>query len=574
MDITIYDIFKSLLNNLGIIVMISFLLTKIPLFKILVIDRKRIGLKGELVLALVFGLFGILATYNGFPVKGAIANARVVGVVAGGIVGGPVVGIGAGIIAGVHRYAIDIGGFTAFACGVATIIEGFIGGYSVRFFKGSRIRPTTAFKIGVVAELTQMALILLLARPFQDSLELVKIIIVPMTILNSLGIALFIMVTQNIYNEREKTAATQAQSVLIIANKTLPYLRLGLNYESAQWAVNAIYEHTNSVAVAITNTEKILGFVGLGADHHKPGMEIKTLLAKRVIETGAYSVGHNKIDIGCNHVSCKLSSAIMVPLKNGENSIGSLVFFSKSSHGISSLDMELATGLAQLFSTQIELSNIEKQKRDLHKAELKALQAQVNPHFLFNAINTIVSFCRTKPETARELLLHLGDFFRKNLQKNNEFVSLDTEIDHVKSYLAIEKARFGDKLKVEFDIEENTNCRVPPLILQPLVENAVKHGILPKRSGGKIIIRAMKKGKKVLLSVKDNGVGMGCMSEGNDPKGCGIGLNNVHQRLINVYGEKYGLKIDSVHGEGTTISMVIPFCARSVNNEYSQSIDS
>lgn len=569
MDITIYDIFKSLLNILGIIVMISFLLTKVPLFKILVIERKRIGLKGELVLAVVFGLFGILATYNGFPIKGAIANARVVGVVAGGIVGGPVVGIGAGIIAGVHRYAIDIGGFTAFACGVATIVEGIIGGYSGKFFKVGIIKPTTAFKIGVVAELVQMALILLLAKPFQDSLELVKIIIVPMTILNSLGIALFIMVTQNIYNERERAAATQAQSVLIIANKTLPYLRLGLNFESAQWAVNAIYKHTNSEAVAITNTEKILGFVGLGEDHHKPGMEMKTLLVKRVIETGASTVAHTKIDIGCNHDNCKLSSAIMVPLKNGENSIGSLVFFSKSAHGISSLDMELATGLAQLFSTQIELSNIEKQKRDLHRAELKALQAQVNPHFLFNAINTIVSFCRTKPETARELLLHLGDFFRKNLQKNNEFVSLDTEIGHVKSYLAIERARFGDKLDIEFNIEKDSNCYLPPLILQPLVENAVKHGLLPKKNGGKIVISAVKKDDGISLSVEDNGVGMGCMSVGNDLKGCGIGLNNVHERLKNVYGEKHGIKIESAQGEGTTISMTIPLSTRSVKNDNS-----
>lgn len=565
MDITIYDIFKSLLNNLGIIVMISFLLTKIPLFKLLVIDRKRIGIKGELALAVVFGLFGILATYNGFPVKGAIANARVVGVVAGGIVGGPVVGIGAGIIAGVHRYAIDIGGFTALACGVATIVEGFIGGYSGRFFKGNRIKPTSAFMIGVVAEITQMALILLIARPFHASLELVKIIIIPMTLLNSLGIALFIMITQNIYNEKEREAASQAQSVLVIANKTLSYFRLGLNYESAHWAVQTIYQHTNSVAVAITNTEKILGFIGLGEDHHKPGMEIKTLLAKKVIETGSYSVGHTKFDIGCNHKNCKLSSAIMVPLKNGEVSIGSLVFFSKSPHGISSLDVELATGLAQLFSTQIELSNIEKQKRDLHKAELKALQAQVNPHFLFNAINTIVSFCRTKPETARELLLHLGDFFRKNLQKNNDFVTLDTEIGHVKSYLAIEKARFGNKLEVEFNIGENVSCYVPPLILQPIVENAVKHGILPKRNGGKILIDAVKKDDEVLLSVKDDGVGMGINGRGNDPKGCGIGLNNVHERLINLYGEKYGINIDSVHGEGTSISMVIPSIVRSVN---------
>ena len=146
---------------------------------------------------------------------------------------------------------------------------------------------------------------------------------------------------------------------------------------------------------------------------------------------------------------------------------------------------------------------------------------------------------------------------------------MDTEIGHVKSYLAIEKARFGDKLEVEFNIDENVNCQIPPLILQPIVENAVKHGILPKRNGGKIIIGAVRENEGILLFVKDNGVGMGCVSKGNDPKGCGIGISNVHQRLINVYGEKYGLKIDSTHGEGTNISMVIPFCTRSVKIDYS-----
>ncbi|QNO15200.1 sensor histidine kinase [Alkalicella caledoniensis] len=568
-DITIYDIFKSLINNLGIIVLIAFLLTKIPLFKTLVIDKERVGVKGQITLAIIFGLFGILATYNGFPVKGAIANARVVGVVAGGIIGGPVVGLGAGLIAGVHRYGIDIGGFTALACGVATIVEGLIGGYSKKIYKGKNIRPTTAFYIGVVAEITQMALILLLARPFHEALELVQIIIIPMTILNSLGIALFIMVIQNIYGERERTAAEQAQKALKIANKTLPYFRHGLDYESAKWAVEIIHEYNESVAVAITDTTQILGFIGLGEDHHKPGMEIKTILAKKVIESGNYSVGHTKYEIGCNHKKCKLSSAVMVPLKNKDMPIGSLVFFGKASHGISSIDIELATGLAQLFSTQIELSNIEKQKRDLNKAELRALQAQINPHFLFNAINTIVAFIRTKPDTSRELLIHLGDFFRKNLQRTNEFVSLNTEIEHVKSYLAIEKARFGDKLNVEFEIEKGEVCLVPPLILQPLVENAIKHGLLPKKNGGNIKVSAVKGMKDMEITISDDGVGMSCSFNGTKgTAGCGIGLSNVNERLINLYGEEYHLDIQSTDGQGTTIKMLIPLDSGRSNNEH------
>ncbi|AKL96922.1 sensor protein LytS [Clostridium aceticum] len=562
MDITTYDIFKSLLNNLGVIVLIAFLLTKVRYFKILVADNERIGLKGQFILIIIFGLFGILATYNGFPIKGAIANARVVGVVTGGIIGGPIVGLGAGLIAGVHRYAIDIGGFTAVACGIATIIEGYMGGYIGGYIKrrahGKNIKPISAFYIGIIAELTQMTLILLLAKPFHEALELVKIIAIPMTVLNSLGIAVFIMVIQNIYGEKERTAAEQAQKALIIANKTLPYFRHGLDYESAQWAVKIIHQYNESDAVAITDTEKVLGFVGLGEDHHKAGMEIKLFLTKKTIATGNYSVGHTKCDIGCNHEDCKLSSAVMVPLKNKDTSIGSLVFFSKSPHGISSVDMELASGLAQLFSTQIELSNIEKQKSDLNKAELRALQAQINPHFLFNAINTIASFIRTKPDSARELLVHLGDFFRKNLQRTTDLVSLNKEIEHVKSYLAIEKARFGEKLNVEFDISEGESCFVPPLILQPLVENAIKHGLLPKKNGGIIKISAKKQGTDMHIAIIDDGVGIKCSLNESTEKGCGIGLSNVNERLKNLYGDKYSIDIGAETGQGTTVLLRIP----------------
>ncbi|WP_350344472.1 sensor histidine kinase [Proteinivorax tanatarense] len=558
MDITVYQLLKSMINNVAIIVMLAFILTKIPIFNRLLLKHRQVGLKGKLILALIFGLFGILATYNGFPVKGAIANARVIGVIAGGLVGGPIVGIGAGIIAGAHRYAIDIGGFTALACGLATVVEGFIGGYAHDKAAVKPVKASFAFKVGVVAELTQMAMILLIARPFADSLELVKIIIIPMTLMNSLGIALFVMVIQNIYGEREKTASKQAQMVLKIADQTLPFFRHGLNNYSAAEATKIIHKHTQAVAVAITDKDKIIGFEGAGRDHHKPGMPIRTRMAKEVIKTGTSKVAGRKMDIHCGHKSCRLNSAIMVPLKNRDRSIGSLVIFSDQSNGISSIEVELATGLAQLFSTQIELSNIEKQKQDLARAELNALQAQINPHFLFNALNTIVSYIRIKPDVARELLIHLGDFFRKNLDQAQQMVTLQTEIKHVKSYIAIEKARFGDKLDIRYDINQAQSYMVPSLILQPLVENSVKHGLLPKKAGGEIRVSSKIKDNNLFIKIWDNGVGMDTSMHQQRKTESGIGLVNVDDRLKNLYGEGYSLSIDSEKGKFTEISMLIP----------------
>ena len=163
------------------------------------------------------------------------------------------------------------------------------------------------------------------------------------------------------------------------------------------------------------------------------------------------------------------------------------------------------------------------------------LQAQINPHFLFNALNTIVSFVRTKPERARELIIHLADYFRQSLQFSSEDVELTREIDNIESYLAIELARFGDKLKINYSIQAGLQCRIPPLILQPIVENAVKHGIFNKEEGGFIWIRAMENEECIELSVEDNGIGiepelMNRLMD--DLNNCHrIGLANVHKRL-------------------------------------------
>ncbi|MCG4586656.1 histidine kinase, partial [Anaerosalibacter bizertensis] len=172
------------------------------------------------------------------------------------------------------------------------------------------------------------------------------------------------------------------------------------------------------------------------------------------------------------------------------------------------VEKELALGLAQIFSTQIELSKVDFQREMLVKSELKALQAQINPHFLFNAINTIVSLIRTQPDNARNLLIHLGNYFRNNLQEGNDEVELHKEIENINSYLEIEKARFGDKLKIIYNIPEEIDCLLPPLLLQPIVENAVKHGVLEKIEGGTVEITAIDNEIETELIVKDDGVGM------------------------------------------------------------------
>jgi two-component system sensor histidine kinase LytS len=540
---------------------LAFFMSKIGLFRKLV-SKQNINLKDKILLATIFGIYGIIGTYTGIPVKGAIANARVVGVFVGGLLGGPVVGILSGIIAGGHRFLIDIGGFTTFACAVSTFTEGVMAGFLKKRMDKSENKLIFALCSGMLAEVVQMIIILIFAKPFYEALNLVKIIGIPMIVANGMGIAVFIAITDSVFKDLETAAAYQAQVALKIANKTIKYFRKGFNEKTAYETAMIIKEMTDVKAVAFTDREKILAHVGIGEDHHLPGSPIMTNLTKEVLRKGKCIAANTEEEIGCNHSNCSLKSAIIVPLMEKNKIIGTLKLYKDEENSITKIESELASGLGLLFSTQIELSKIDYQSELLAKSELKALQAQINPHFLFNAINTIVSLVRTQPDNARRLLIHLGNYFRNNLQEGNDEVRLSKEIEHINSYIEIEKARFGDKLKIIYNIPEDIDCTLPPLLLQPIVENAIKHGVLEKIEGGTVEILAIDNLRETVLTVKDNGVGMdqetlSSLFKERDNSNS-IGLLNVNNRLKNKYGKEYGLIIDSKPNKGTIVTMTIP----------------
>ncbi|MBU5311270.1 sensor histidine kinase [Tissierella carlieri] len=552
---------KNLSSRVGIILILALFLSKIGLFRKLV-SKENIDIKDKILLSIIFGIFGIIGTYTGIHLQGAIVNSRVIGVFVGGLLGGPLVGILSGIIAGGHRFLIDIGGFTAIACGISTLSEGAMAGLLKKKFESSPYRITFALISGAIAEVIQMIIILLVARPFSEALDLVKIIGIPMIVGNGIGIAAFIAITDSIFKEIENEAVYQAQLTLKIADRTLAYFRKGYNEDTARDTANIIYDMSKIKAVAFTDTEKILAHVGIGEDHHLVGSTIQTNLTKEALLAKKYVVANTREEIGCNNSNCPLKSAIIVPIKEDDKVIGTLKLYKGQENSITKVDIELALGLAQMFSTQIELSKIDYQRELLSRSELKALQAQINPHFLFNAINTIVSLTRTQPDNARKLLIHLGNYFRTNLQQDIEVVDLYKEIEHINSYIEIEKARFGDKLDIIYDIPENIECKLPPLLLQPIVENAIKHGVLGKIEGGRVEIIARDNGKETKLVVKDDGVGISkedldCLFKENDNKES-IGLKNVNERLRNKYGKEYGLILESEINKGTTATMVIP----------------
>jgi two-component system sensor histidine kinase LytS len=539
--------------------MLALILSKAKVFKN-IFAKETQNTSEKIFMGIFFGILSIVGTYTGISVNGAISNTRVIGVAVGGLLGGPMVGILAGAIGGSHRFLIDVGGFTAISCGISTFSEGIIAGLLSSRFKKSTNKIVFSIAIGVIIETLQMTFILVSAKPFNAALELVKIVGIPMIINNSIGIGVFIMIIQNIKNITSKEVTLSAKQSLLIADKTLQYLKNGLTMETASKAAEVIYKSTDFDAIAITDQSKILAHIGVGDDHHLAGEFCKTAVTFQALQTGQMTIANTKEAIGCSHRNCKLVSSIVVPLKDGLETRGALKLY-KTTEEILEQDIELSKGLGNIFSSQLELSRLEIISKTAIQAEIKALQAQINPHFLFNAINTIVSLIRTNPESARSLLTRLSDYFRMNMQANKDFITLNEEINHVKAYLIIEKARFNDKLNINYDLKCNMKYTIPPLSIQPLVENAVQHGVNKKVDGGDITIRISESQKYYTVEVIDDGIGM-TKEKLEEVKrydeSTGIGISNVYKRIKSCYGDRCQFIIKSTVYSGTSIKMTIP----------------
>jgi two-component system, LytTR family, sensor kinase len=209
-------------------------------------------------------------------------------------------------------------------------------------------------------------------------------------------------------------------------------------------------------------------------------------------------------------------------------------------------------------NTRIEM-NLEQNQQLLLKARMDALTSQINPHFLFNTLNTVSSLIRFDPDMARGVVLKLSNILRRLLRKHETFVPLRDELDFIDDYLDIEVIRFGrDKLQIFKDIDKDTlDAFIPSMLLQPMVENAIKHGIAPRLEGGEIHIRTRRRDGRLILNIDDNGIGIP-PERLREVYGGGIGISNVHERLRLLYGDQFKMDIQSREGEGTQICIEIP----------------
>ncbi|MGL6624195.1 LytS/YhcK type 5TM receptor domain-containing protein [Aeromonas jandaei] len=547
----------SLLQQMSVSLVIAYLFSKSPLLRPLA--NYSVRLPHKVLIYIIFSSFCILGTYVGLDIDDAIANTRAVGAVLGGLLGGPLVGFLVGVTGGLHRYTL--GGFTDLACAISTTCEGLLGGIvHWRLMRAGKMdalfEPRIAFFTTLYAEILQMVIILLVATPFDKSLLLVRTIATPMILANSCGAALFISMIRDQQQMYEKFSRVFSAKALNIANRTVGIMSQGFTPEASHKIARIIQEETGVGAVAITDTDKILAFIGTGEDHHLPGTPITSAITMRAIERNKVLFADgNAQPYRCSlSPQCQLGSVLVIPLQGDKGVIGTIKLYEPKKRLFLKINHTLGEGIANLLSQQLLAGRLEQQQRLLVQSELKLIQAQINPHFLFNTLNTISAITRQDPGKARDLLLHLSRFFRKNLKRQSGLTTLQEEQEHCRSYLEIELARFGDRLTVQNDIPAHlATLQLPSFTLQPLIENAIKHGISTLLDKGCLHLYTEETQETVTIHVEDNA---GAWQP--RPAGDGLGMTIVDRRLKSAFGERYGVTVSCEPEQWTRVSVTLP----------------
>lgn len=411
-----------------------------------------------------------------------------------------------------------------------------------------------------VLGLLQAGIVGLAVEGFTGS-DIRVIFVVPVVAATTFALVLFLGVIRSAQRDANVLGGGPAAAIVDTVAIATPALHDGLTPASAQLLAAEARERLGYAAFAVTDRGTVLAHVGLAADHHGAGSAAPPGAVQAMDESRVA-----RLPVGWRHgcdSTCPLRSAIVGPLVVRGRVVGSLIAFSEGGLEVSDQERAVMDTLSGLVSTALAAGEVEVHARASASAELAALQAQIEPHFLFNALNTIAAFIRTQPDEARRLVMSFADYCRSSLRQPSAFVPLAEELEHVEAYLALEQARFGADLVVERRIGPGAgDVMVPPFLIQPLVENAIKHGKTDQPL--RVVIRADVRLGRLRVIVRDNGRGIAqddaerVLEPGYGSGAAGLGLASVHRRIRAYYGDAARLRIASAPLFGTSVSILVP----------------
>lgn len=398
-----------------------------------------------------------------------------------------------------------------------------------------------------------------------------------------LAVAIVIVGTTSLVPDNLRSQATER--TLRLASETLDQMRGGLTADNCRLVCQLLLPETQASAIAMTDTRDTLAYVGENVAYRPPGDPISGP-TREVLSTGhMQTFAHIDADEWQRDATASGKPeglvphpiGVVVPLMVADRAVGTIKFYYRHGRDVDRTQLALARGFSELLSTQLSTYELDRQAELTARAEVKALQAQINPHFLFNTLNTIASFTRTDPTKARNLLREFSSFYRSTLQSSRSLIALSSELEQTRRYLKIEKARFGeDRIIASSSVEAGCeSIPVPGFLIQPIVENSVRHAM---RDEGPlhIDVQVVTDGDDVMIAVADDGNGMDedvaarlLDESGRDdtsgeamaaagsaaPRGAGIALSNVAERIERFYGVGSGVEIMSRPGEGTVVTL-------------------
>ena len=342
------------------------------------------------------------------------------------------------------------------------------------------------------------------------------------------------------------------------ASQAVSVLRDGLTPGTAVKAAPSLRQLLGTPTVAIADRAGLLACHG--SDRHAEALAEHL----RAVVGSAGSRLLSASDLGCTHGGdCPMRAGVAVPIAVDGVVIGALAALGPS---VDAALMRIAVEVARFVSTHLALAELDASRTRTVQAQLNFLRAQISPHFVYNALTAIESYVRSDPERARDLLVGFAEFIRWAFREHSQYATLAEELRFVDSYLELERARFGDRLAVSLRVApEVLSVRLPSLVLQPLVENAIRHGLEQLTGTARLQISAADGGHEAIVTVEDHGVGVdpGQLADilAGRTGGQSVGLRNVDERLRATFGNDHGLTIETGVGAGTKVTMRLPkFC--------------
>lgn len=533
--------------GISIFLLLLLLISRTVFFREAIL-AKKFSRRHMALFIVLFSSLSLCGTYWNVSAGGGIINFRAVGILLGGFVGGPLVGTVVGIVSGIHR-AFFIDTEAAFIHGGLSIIQGIAAGFLSHRLKShhQNLWSWGLFYAALLEVLFWLFFAFLnwpetVAHP-GDFFDLS----LPILITNTIAVGLFYLVLEFYIHQRdqEKTKTTKTTFHAVIT------------------LFSALHDGFNGFNVSKTAeimTEALPGLIWT-AIIYKDQIYTRTAYKTPADQTqGDAEIAILKLQKNLPPMNHLLTLPISY---KGEN-VGYLIAAKSKGDSFTNMGTEFLSGICHILEAIYEFDQMKEEENLLAEAEIRALQAQINPHFLYNTLNTISYYVRSDPDTARKLISYLSDYFRHSLNNPSRFISLAEELHVIECYTELERARFGDRLQItyEFPKDELEEIQVPPLLLQPLVENAVIHGIFQRPEGGSIKAGLVEHKDCYKIYVYDTGVGIPRNKRKKlligHKRRDHIGLINVHQRLLSLFGEKSGLHIVSRENKGTLVFTRIP----------------